>query len=397
MANIHIIGSGLAGLAAATTLVRAGRYVQLYEASSHAGGRCALLRDEHRNDGYDGCNALLFSGNQLLKRYAGQLGSAHTLIPLDRGGQMYDVKRRAAVTRASFLLPPALPMVDALQLMRMRFSGRGYAADDFFGYYHPLREEYIEPLCRGLSLSDASQADAQRTAQRAWGIMRHGSSALRLMVPKHSLYQSLIEPALRQLENEGSSIYYSHALKKIALKDGAIHALHFAKQVKEIKPADKVILALPAQALTSLAPGALPAKLSYQDIVQVHFHLSEDTASKIVPLIGGSFDWARLHQQVATVVSYVPEALLNMHDDFIAERAWREAKAALGLMAEELPAFRVVRSRRAHSALAPGKITPFRYHSNGFLAGELFAPGNLIPIEASIASGIQAAEAVLAA
>ncbi len=39
MGVVHVIGAGLAGLAAAVTLVKAGRKVVPHEQAAHAGGR----------------------------------------------------------------------------------------------------------------------------------------------------------------------------------------------------------------------------------------------------------------------------------------------------------------------------------------------------------------------
>ena len=38
--TMHVVGAGLAGLAAAVRLAGKGRNVRLYEAGRHAGGRC---------------------------------------------------------------------------------------------------------------------------------------------------------------------------------------------------------------------------------------------------------------------------------------------------------------------------------------------------------------------
>ena len=396
MANFHIIGTGLAGLAAATSIVRAGHFAQLYEAGTIAGGRCALLRDEHRNDGYDGCNALLFCGNSAVRTYAEQIGSAHSLMLLDRGGKGYDVARKQAFERSAFLLPPALPLVDALQLLRMRFAGTGTAADDLFDYYHPLTESYIEPLCRGMMLCEPTDADAIRLAQRVWHIARRGAQGLRMMIPRHSLYHSLVEPALRQIELEGGTVYYSHALKKMVSADGYICALHFAKQAKELKPHDRVILALPAHVLQQMAPNAVNTALVQRDVVTVHFHTGDTAESRIVPLVGASVDWVRRHQGVISAVSYVPERLLPLHDDSIARRVWMEIGPAMGVEREALPAFRVVRSRRAHAVRTGHAPLANRYMNNGFLAGELFGPDQCVPLEAALLSGVRAAQDAMA-
>ena len=42
---VHIVGAGLAGLAAAVRLTAEGRLIALYESSQHAGGRCRSYLD----------------------------------------------------------------------------------------------------------------------------------------------------------------------------------------------------------------------------------------------------------------------------------------------------------------------------------------------------------------
>ena len=46
MNQVHIIGAGMAGLAAAVKLAAAGRKVILYESANHAGGRARSFHDE---------------------------------------------------------------------------------------------------------------------------------------------------------------------------------------------------------------------------------------------------------------------------------------------------------------------------------------------------------------
>src|ERR1700747_2075234 len=43
--SVHVVGAGLAGLAAAVALARRGRHVALYESAEHAGGRCRSYLD----------------------------------------------------------------------------------------------------------------------------------------------------------------------------------------------------------------------------------------------------------------------------------------------------------------------------------------------------------------
>jgi len=45
--TIHIIGAGLAGLAAAVQLAQSGRAVVVHEATAHMGGRCRSYYDSN--------------------------------------------------------------------------------------------------------------------------------------------------------------------------------------------------------------------------------------------------------------------------------------------------------------------------------------------------------------
>ena len=60
---VHIVGAGLAGLAAAVRLVGAGREIVVHEASGHAGGRCRSYLDAELGCRIDNGNHLLLSGN----------------------------------------------------------------------------------------------------------------------------------------------------------------------------------------------------------------------------------------------------------------------------------------------------------------------------------------------
>ena len=64
MAHVHIIGAGLAGLAAAVALARAGYRATLYESGPAAGGRCRSYFDRELAARIDNGNHLLLSGNR---------------------------------------------------------------------------------------------------------------------------------------------------------------------------------------------------------------------------------------------------------------------------------------------------------------------------------------------
>ena len=75
----HIVGAGLAGLAASVELAMAGRRVRLYEATGHAGGRCRSYFDAELGCRIDNGNHLLLSGNRFARRYLEWIGGGDTI------------------------------------------------------------------------------------------------------------------------------------------------------------------------------------------------------------------------------------------------------------------------------------------------------------------------------
>src|SRR5579875_3444282 len=79
MSRTHIIGGGLAGLAAALDLAEAGRPVSLYEAGPAFGGRCRSYFDRELGCRIDNGNHLLLSGNHAAMGYLDRLGARDRL------------------------------------------------------------------------------------------------------------------------------------------------------------------------------------------------------------------------------------------------------------------------------------------------------------------------------
>jgi hydroxysqualene dehydroxylase len=76
--KVHVVGAGLAGLAAAVTLAGEGRPVVLYESGSHAGGRCRSFHDAELGVRIDNGNHLLLSGNASALAYVARIGALDT-------------------------------------------------------------------------------------------------------------------------------------------------------------------------------------------------------------------------------------------------------------------------------------------------------------------------------
>ena len=77
--TVHIIGAGLAGLAAAVRLAGGPRDVVLHEAARHAGGRCRSYFDPALGITIDNGNHLLLSGNSDARNYLAAIGAEDQL------------------------------------------------------------------------------------------------------------------------------------------------------------------------------------------------------------------------------------------------------------------------------------------------------------------------------
>ena len=75
MGQVHVIGAGLAGLAAALSLSATGRLVTVHEAGPAAGGRCRSYLDKELGLRIDNGNHLLLSGNEAANAYIAEIGA----------------------------------------------------------------------------------------------------------------------------------------------------------------------------------------------------------------------------------------------------------------------------------------------------------------------------------
>ena len=75
----HVVGAGLAGLAAAVKLVAQNRHVVVHELARHAGGRCRSYFEPALGLTIDNGNHLLLSGNRSALAFLEQIGGLQLL------------------------------------------------------------------------------------------------------------------------------------------------------------------------------------------------------------------------------------------------------------------------------------------------------------------------------
>jgi len=81
--SVYILGAGMAGLAAAVRADKLGLRPHLFEATSHAGGRCRSFFEPGLDRTIDNGAHLLLGGNTGLFTYLSEVGAQDSLKPMD--------------------------------------------------------------------------------------------------------------------------------------------------------------------------------------------------------------------------------------------------------------------------------------------------------------------------
>ncbi len=408
--HVHVIGAGLAGLAAAVTLAAAGRQVRLIEAGPAAGGRCRSYEDRDLGCRIDNGNHLLLSGNTATMAYLTQIGAAATLtgpaVPLF---PFVDVATGARWTVAPsagripwWILRPrcrvpgtrARDYLKLLSLPRIRDDATvAQALDDDGALYRRL----LEPLAIA-ALNTRPEAGLARLLGRVVQetLMRGGAACLP-RVPRVGLSESFVDPALRWIEARGGELRTGRRVAALHQSGNRVTTLVSADGTEE--PVDGMVLAVPPQVAADLLP-ALSVPDAFSAILNIHFRIPADPGpAGFVGVLGGLAEWVFVKPGVVSVTISAANHLADLPAEEIAGRVWPDVCAALTLSGD-MPRWRVVKEKRATFAataaqekLRPGARTPLR---NLALAGDWTATGLPATIEGAIRSGRTAATHLLA-
>src|SRR5262249_54773622 len=356
--TVHIVGAGVAGLAAAVRLAQRGARVVLHEAAGHAGGRCRSYHDAQLDMTIDNGNHPLLSGNHAPLAYLAATGAACRLPPPPAAAFPFiDLKTRERWTlrfndgrlpwwvfdRARRI--PNTGPTDYLALARLLWPGAGTVAERVPAN-GVVYDRLVEPLIVAALNTDPTEASAGLAAAVTRETLAAGGRACRPLIAREGLSPTLIEPALAELGKLGSPVRFNHRLRALKFADRTVAGLDFGDDVVELGPADAVVLAVPPVVATDLVPG-LDAPTEFRAIVNAHFRV--DPPADFPPMIGlinATTEWIFAFPGRLSVTISAADRLLEIGREELAYTIWREVSEVAGLPGE-LPPWQIVRERRA--------------------------------------------------
>lgn len=407
---VHIVGAGLAGLAAAVELVGQGRHVRVHEAAPHAGGRCRSFEDPALGCLIDNGNHLLLSGNTEALRYLDAIGAAGTLqgpeeaafpfLDLASGarwtvcigagrwpGWIFDASRRVPGTTAW----------DYLRALRLaRASDEDTVAEVLGGM--PLFTRFWEPLAVSILNTEPEHAAAKPLWRVLCETVARGGRASRPLIARRGLGESFIAPALTTLARAGVDVGFGRRLRSVGRVGDVVRSLAFSEGTLDLAAGDAVVLAVPPWVAADVVPG-LDVPDQHRAIVNGHFLLpAPHPGTAFLGLLGGMSQWLFVRGEVASITVSAADALADRPAEELAVEMWQEVCAALDLGATPLPAHRILKEKRATIAQTPEQLrrrpplaTRWR---NLVLAGDWTDTGLPATIEGAVRSGRRAARAL---
>jgi len=415
MARAHVIGAGMAGLSAALRLTAAGRAVTLHEAAAHAGGRCRSFRDDKLGLEIDNGNHLLLSGNTLAMRYLNEVGAAQTLyrapsaafpfVDLDTGRRWTMAPNRGHLPWWIFSKARRVPETNAwdyLSALKLPFARRTTTITDVFNESRNAYKRFWEPL----SVAVLNTRPHEACARMLWPVLAetfgNGEAACRPCIARDGLSDSFVAPALETLKKRGAEIEFGRRLRDLGCTGNRVDRLGFADGASlDLMPGDAVVLAVPSPVAAELLPG-LNAPREHRSIANAHFALDAAPPGPAVPflgLLGGTAEWLFQRGRVISVTISAAEHVMDRPAAALARSIWTDVAKALDLPSEPIPAYRIIKEKRATFAATaesvlqrPGAKTRF---VNLALAGDWTDTGLPSTIEGAIRSGATAARTLL--
>ena len=412
--RVHVVGAGLAGLAAGVALADRGHAVTLYEAGPQAGGRCRSYFDAELGVRIDNGNHLLLSGNTAAVAYIERIGArgtferaAEAAIPFVdiETGEHWALRPGTGAVPWWVLRParrvPGTRARDYLAALRLRRAAPG----DTVARDARPDSVLFRRLWQPLAVAALNTGAAEGSARLLWRVLAEtigrGAAACRPMLAREGLSESLVDPALSFLSGRGAEIRFGARLRALGFAEDRVSELMFEQTALVLRSEDSVILAVPAAIAARLVPGLIVPD-DYAPIVNAHFRCTPSSFARsgaplFAGIIGGTAEWVFRKREVLSVTVSAADRIVARPAEELRDMLWHDLTLAFDLPAKP-PAVRIVKERRATFRATPAQLArrpaAATAWNNLHLAGDYVDTGLPATIEGAIRSGFAAAARV---
>ena len=407
-ATVHIVGAGFSGLSAAVHLSAASDAdIVVHERAVRAGGRRRSFYDEAMGLTIDSGNYFVLSSWRSSVATIAAIGAAEQWreepsaeIPFAdmASGERWRLRPNAGRIPWWVLFPgrraPRTLAKDYFQVAKLLRASPSAVVADFAPTEGPAAERIWRPFAQAGLHVEPSRASARLAGALLGEILGSGGRGARMLFPVGDFSRAFVVPALKHLRQREVAIRFERELRKLEFDGDRVVALEFEHDRIDLAPEDALILAVPPWIASALAP-EISAPTEFAATLTAHFAMPPPPgAPRVLGIVNGPFPWLFCYPDHISVGVRDAGAVLEAPREQVAVDYWRAAAALTGL-SDELPAWRIIRQRRAgflatpeQDALRPTCETPWR---NLFLAGAYVQNGLPESIESSLRSGEVAA------
>src|SRR5437660_3993655 len=263
--RIHVVGAGLAGLAAALRVGDAGAQVIVHEAAGQAGGRCRSYHDSALGMKIDNGNHLVLSGNHATLAYLARIGAADRLVgPAEAEFPFVDLaqKQRWLLKPNPGRVPwwifartrrvPETRAKDYLAIARLMWAGAEETVEAALDPKSVLYRRLWGPLLLAALNTDPAEGSARLAGKIVRETLLAGGAKCRPLIAADGLSEAFVEPALAALAARGTDVCFGTRLRAIAFGEERAEALDFGSETLELEPGEGLVLAVPAWVASTL-------------------------------------------------------------------------------------------------------------------------------------------------
>lgn len=418
--TVHVIGAGLAGLAAAVSFAKKGRSVRVWEAAPGAGGRVRSFHDPVLGCVIDNGAHLVLSGNRSVRSYLDVIGASERVRIAEKAVFPFVDLENEARWQVRFghglfgerlpfwlLCPHARPpgagamafIRDALCLLR---AGPRDTVSNALDPASPWFRPFWAPLTFAVLNADPGEGSARLLSGVLRETLSQGGGAMRPLLARENLDHAFVAPAVSFLEKKNAPVRFGCRLKGVQFSGVRLSALDFGGETIALGPDDQVVLAVPGDQAAALVPD-LTVPVGTRAILNAHFRLDGVPLDEggmadgvFVGVLGGTAQWIFRRGNVISVTVSAADRFMDTAADELGVMLWADAARVLGIGSHPQPSHRVIKERRATVLPTPEneirRSGPQTAWSNLFLAGDWTGTGLPGTIEGAVRSGFRAAD-----